>query len=265
MPRLIVQADDNAISGATALGVLESIHHGVVRNTGLFTNMPAAATTAHDLAALDGVCVGLDVNFVTGRPLSPVGVVADLVTADGAFRSSSAVRRSHAVVEQQGMVTTFETEPFPYDQVLAEGRAQVARFVDLVGRPPAYLHHHALATPTTDRVIVELAAELDVPVPLQVMARPGVHAVPNEWYRMPFPLEAQAAADPLEAMLRALDEIARHDLSILITHPGYVDAELLDLSSFSVIRARDLQMLCSPRLRSGLESRGIALATYDEV
>lgn len=265
MPRLIVQADDNAISLATALGVQESIQRGAVRNTGLFANMPAAPATARLLGATPDVSVGLDLNFVTGRPVSATEAVPDLVRPDGSFRSSRDVRLENEAVGQDGMVTTFAREPFPYEQTLTEGRAQLARFVELMGRPPAYLHHHALATPTTDRVITELAAELGVPVPLAVIARPHVWAVPNPWYRQPFSLEDQAAADPLTDVLAALEEVTRHDLSVLITHPGFVDAELLQLSSFSVVRARDLAMLCDPALRSRLDELGIELTTYERL
>lgn len=265
MPRLIVQADDNGISTATASGVLAAVRRGIVRNTGLFTNMPAGQEAAAMLRDVTDVSVGVDLNFVTGRPLSDRADVPTLVGADGAFRPSGQVRRDYDIRCQDGFLTTFSEEPFPYEETLREGRAQVARFVELMGRPPAYVHHHALTTPTTDRVVTELAAELGVPVPLQVMSRPGTHMLPNPWYLSPFPLQAQADADPLTPTLHALHALGAEELGVLITHPGYLDADLLESSSFSVVRVRDLQMLLSDALTDAIAELDIELTTYSEL
>jgi predicted glycoside hydrolase/deacetylase ChbG (UPF0249 family) len=265
MTALIVQADDNAISRATALGILDSINHGIVRNTGMFSNMPAFDDAAQSLKDNLNVCVGLDINFVTGRPISSPEVVPSLVDRLGRFRPSGEIRSSNKLLAQDGLISTFESEPFPFAEILLEGRAQVERFVHVFGRPPAYLHHHALATPTTDRVILELAAELRVPVPMAVSGRPGVHFLPNSWYTSPFPIEAQADSDPLSSVLDALPGLLQYDLGILITHPGYVDADLLELSSFTVIRARDLQMLQSPEILTAIADLGIDLITWNDL
>lgn len=265
MPRLLVQADDNGISRAATLGILEAVERGLVRNTGLFANTPASPLAAELFRDRDDVCVGQDINFVTGRPLLHPSEVPALVTSAGAFRTSGDVVRSSEVERQEGFVTTFAVEPFPIEQARAEARAQVQRFVDLVGRPPAYLHHHSVTTLATEQVVRELAAELSVPVSLDVLASPGVHAVPNTWYARPFGIEQQAAADAVGATLDALREAADHELSVFITHPGYVDGELLDASSFSVVRARDLQMLCAAPVADAVRRLGFEIVRYDDL
>ena len=57
MTQLLVQADDLAISHAATLGIIDSIRHGIVRNTGLFTNRPDAAFAAEQLRERIGEAV----------------------------------------------------------------------------------------------------------------------------------------------------------------------------------------------------------------
>ena len=37
--KLLIQADDYGITRAVSSGIVFGIHHGLVRNTGIFTNM----------------------------------------------------------------------------------------------------------------------------------------------------------------------------------------------------------------------------------
>lgn len=265
MPELLVQADDNALSRGVSLGILRAITHGIVRNTGLFTNQSAAAETAAALQQLPGICVGLDVNLVTGSPLSTAADIPGLVTDQGAFRSSGSVMASGAVVRNEGWIVVFEDDPFPKDQVVLETRAQLEQFTHLMGRKPDYLHFHSLATPNVHEVVLDLARELRIPTSETLMNDPRVTSIMPPWYTRPFPLQAQADAQPESQLLEILAALGDESTGFLIMHPGYVDAETLDLSTFSVIRARDLQLACSPTVSGYLADRDIELVTYRDV
>ena len=262
MPQLIVQADDLAITHATTLGIVEGIVSGVVRATGIFTNRPDAAYAARALSGLKGVDIGIDLNFVTGSPLLPAGEVPGLVRPDGSFRSSHEIKATYPVARGEGVYLEFEVEPFDQDQTLAEARAQVQRFLDLFGRPPAYVHHHALTSVVTDQVLHEIADEYGLLAMDDLIRFGRLPWVPNRWYTTPFGPAEQCGADPVTDFADELSAIRDHEVSVLITHPGYVDAELLDISSFNIIRARDLQLVTSPRLRTMLEQEGVELASY---
>ncbi len=265
MSQLIVQADDIAISHATTLGILDAIERGIVRNTGVFANRPHAAFAAEQLnraGAHGGVDVGLDLNFVTGRPVLPAADIPDIVRADGSFRSSHEIRRQFPIVGGTPIYPQFRDDPFDHDQTLAEARAQVQRFVELFGRMPAYLHHHALVSPTSDRVLHEVAEEHGILAVDDVLRSPSVTVLPNDWYSSPFGLDAQSAADPVAAFSELVPRIAESELSVLITHPGYLDAELLSLSSYSVIRVRDHELTTSPEAIRQLRDHGIDLVSY---
>jgi predicted glycoside hydrolase/deacetylase ChbG (UPF0249 family) len=266
MTRLIVQADDIAMTRATTLGILDAIENGIVRSTGLFANCDDAAFAAGRLRELDGIDVGIDLNFVTGSPLLPVEEVPGLVGEDGSFRSSRRIKGEHRIAARDGYYLEFETEPFDHDQTLAEARAQVRRFLELMGRPPAYIHHHSLISPMTDRVLHEVAEEFGLLVVDDLFLRAGpVWMMPNDWYAAEFGPSEQAAADPLAAFRRRLPELLQHELAVLITHPGYVDGELLDISTYNVVRARDHQLMTSREVAALLAEADVEITTWGAV
>ncbi len=259
MTALIVQADDIAITHGTTLGILDAISSGIVRATGMFTNCPDAEFAAQRLRELDGVDVGIDLNFVTGVPLLPAAEVPGLVTSSGRFRSSGEIREAHRVVGGDAVYTEFADEPFDPEQTAAEAAAQIERFFELVGRAPAYVHHHSLVSPVSDEVVRRAAADLGVPFVDDLYRTGGLPLLPNDWYAKPFPLPDQARADAVGAIDRLLPTILSHETSLLIVHPGYVDAEILELSSYSIIRARDLELVTSPAVRRRLDDAGVEI------
>ncbi|MFT4214366.1 MAG: ChbG/HpnK family deacetylase [Microbacterium sp.] len=262
MPRLIVQADDIAITHGTTLGILDAIANGIVRATGMFANCPDAVFAASRLREIDGIDVGIDLNFVTGRPVLPASEVPGLVTAGGDFRSSGQIRAEHRVVGGDAVFSQFEREPFDLDETMAEARAQADRFVELMGRAPAYVHHHSIVSPVSDEVVRRVGADLGVPF-IDDLYRDGtIPMLPNDWYAKPFPLAAQITADAVGAIERLLPEILANETSLLILHPGYVDAELLSLSAFSIIRARDLELVTSPAVRALLDDAGVEVTSF---
>ena len=58
------------------------------------------------------------------------------------------------------------------------------------------------------------------------------------------------------------DELLKHDYVCIGGHPGFVDADLLDLTTLSLERVRDLQMVTSPVLRKLVEDNKVELITY---
>jgi chitin disaccharide deacetylase len=263
--RLIVQADDVAITHGATLGTMDSITQGVVRNAGLFTNRPDSEYAARQLLACEGIDVGIDINLVTGSPLLPAQQVTTLVDEHGVFHSSRSIRATNSVKRQDGMYTYFNTDPFDPDEALAEARAQVLRFVELMHRPPAYVHHHSLVSEVTDAVLHQIAEEFSLLLIDDLHRFGTVPMLQTPWYRDTSTLDAQAGGDALGAVESVVQAAAAGDLSMLIIHPGYIDGELFDITSLSLTRARDAEFAMAPALARGLHEAGVELVTYSEV
>ena len=50
----------------------------------------------------------------------------------------------------------------------------------------------------------------------------------------------------------------------MATHCGYCDGELLNMSTFSVIRGREIEALCSPQVREWIEKNSIELINFQD-
>jgi predicted glycoside hydrolase/deacetylase ChbG (UPF0249 family) len=69
----------------------------------------------------------------------------------------------------------------------------------------------------------------------------------------------------LETVERIAAAVERGQTAEMMCHPGFVDAPLLAGSSYSLPRARELDVLTDPRAREAIRRRGIRLVTYREV
>ena len=263
MSKLIVQADDLAITHAATLGIIDGIKHGMVRATGIFTNRPDAAFAADQLAGIEGVDVGIDINFVTGSPLLPASEVPTLVHPEGRFRTSHEIKAEFPIKRRDSVYLEFDPEPFDHDQTLAEARAQMERFISLFGRPPAYVHHHSLSSTMVDRVLHEVAAEQGVLV-VDDLYRSGELPWVGTMHNPPLDATGQVAMDMVAWFEANLEPVLNRELSILIVHPGYIDAELLGISSFNLIRLRDHELVTSPKVMKLLSDHGVEVVSYTE-
>ena len=50
-----------------------------------------------------------------------------------------------------------------------------------------------------------------------------------------------------------------------VCHPGYVDAYLLKNSSLHINRAKEVEMLTDPAMRTWLEREGVELISYNDI
>ncbi len=263
--KLLFQADDFGLTEGTALGIGACVKSGLVRNTGLFVNMPATDMAVELMSRHPEVCLGLDINLVAGRPVSDPGRVARLLNEDGCFLSSRQVAAKGRVTKREGLITHFEQEPYPYDEIYHEIERQVLRFRELVGKWPGYLHPHSLMTPMTHQVMREIAGAYDLKYTLDLWPRQGLAEFEMPWTaQRDFSWDVQLATDVEQEVLSRLPSLQEREAVLLICHPGYADMELFRYSSFTGIRMRDMEMARSAALRALIDRLGVKQVTYDD-
>ena len=134
--KLLVQSDDYAISPAVARGILYGIENGIIRNTGMFMNMPWSVECGKLIMPyLDKIALGIDLNLTTGTPLTKPDLIPSLVQDNGAFHTSNESRTLDAKAENQ--------EHAVLEEVILELENQIKRFVELFGRKPDYLRRQS--------------------------------------------------------------------------------------------------------------------------
>lgn len=264
--KLLIQSDDFGITFGVTDGIVHGIKNGLIKNTGLFVNMESSEYAASLIKEYPEVCFGLDINFVTGKPVSPREQVPALVDENGDFIKSTVIHAQNNKIGDEGFATIFEDDPYPFEQVLIETESQVNRFLELVGRKPDYLHGHSLITPNIMRAFRLIARKYELKISFDMLKESNAFYLPTPWNIKPlFTLEKQMETDVEQLVLNSLPSILEHDLSVIICHAGFVDDDLFNYSTYTLIRNKDLSMVTSTAIHNWLRENNVELITYRDL
>jgi predicted glycoside hydrolase/deacetylase ChbG (UPF0249 family) len=282
---LVVTADDFGIGPETTRGVLELAARGAVTSTVLLVNSPfAEAGVGAWRAAGRPVELGWHPCLTIDAPVLPAAAVPSLVGPDGRFPRLGTLLKRLVL----GRVRAAEVE--------AEFRAQLARFVALVGAPPANVnaHHHVHVFPPIGAALARSLA--DVPPPfVRRVVEPGrtLRRVPGarvkraalSWFGRRAARRTHAApfagndellgvtdppftADPA-FFARWLSAAAGRFVE-LSCHPGHFDPTLAGRDGtledgFVHRRPRELALLARPEFLAAVRACGFTLVTAAEL
>ena len=254
MKRLLIRADDLGYSQGVNCGIAAAVAAGLARSVGVMTNMPAVV---HGLGLVSGhpLCLGQHTNICVGRPLTEPARIPSLCTPEGEFKPSRAYREA-AKAGQDFVVL---------EEVIEEIEAQYRQFKALTGKEPGYFEGHAVASPNFFKGL-EIVAQRHG-LPYFAMGRPGESVTfrnTRVYAYMPKDFKAYEA-DPFTGVQDAVAHAHEGACDMMVFHPGYIDAYLLDHSSMTTPRVREAAMLCRPEVRAWLEQQNIQLVTYDDL
>ena len=255
MKQLIIQSDDLGITRGVTNGIIEGIESGMVKNTGLFANMPSSHYAASIIKHYPHVCLGIDINIVAGRPCADPKDIPCMVHADGSFYTSGQSRQLDETADHH--------DHLDYEQCVKETKAQIERFHQLVGKYPEYIHGHSYSTATLIQAMEDVANEYQIPTTRGLTKEYGLVRPLKNWNKKPFTLEDQLHADQLGCIMT--DEYLKADIGYIIFHCGYVDAPLFDVSTYTLIRPMDLKACNSEALKQWIQTNGIELISFHEL
>lgn len=265
--KLLFQSDDYGITDAVTDGIIHGIKNGVIRNTGIFINMDAAPRAIELIRDLD-VCLGIDINYVCGRPISDPKLIPALLDDNGEFVSSrQLLKRNRFILLEKDFIFHFEEDPYPYEQILLETENQVKRFIEMTGRKPGYIHPHSVVTPNTERAASEIARKYGIYHSTDMM-------LSDKFVRFPGAistskgdsLESQMSVDVEKNLLEnGLPLLKEGDIGYFIAHCGYVDYDLFRYSSLTLRRMVDLHSLTSKKIKECIVQNNIELITYYDI
>ena len=256
--KLIVQSDDYGITPGCARGIVDGIRNGLISQTGFFTNMPWAEEVFQWIKPYLGqIAFGIDLNASTGVSLLGYDKVPGLCHEDGSFLTS---RENRALDTEEN-----NFDHVNYDEVYAEFDAQIQKFIELVGKKPDYIHGHAYGTATTFRATTDLARKYGCVLTTGVNELPYITPVPMGWVVLKGGVDGQLTSDMFSFIKSHEDELLKAEVLYLIGHMGYCDAEIFRLSSFNVVRAKDLDAVTSDEMKNWVKENNIEVISFNDL
>lgn len=249
MKKILIRADDLGYSEAVNYGIAKTVKEGIIRSVGIMPNMPAAQ---HGIDLLKGVsvCYGLHTNICVGRPLTPPEVIPSICRENGEFKPSRAYR-------------TAELDFVDLDEVILEIEAQYQRFIELTGEKPHYFEGHAIRSNQFSKGLEIVAARhgcdfLGNPPNHNPRFRNTVLHTKIEFMKPNY--------NPFETLKRAaLAVYPENEMSMVIYHPGYLDAYIMRNSSLLKQRVLEVEAACSEETKIWMKEHEIQVATYDDL
>lgn len=224
MRRLVVNADDLGLTRGVNAGILHAARHGIVTSASLMVRGAAAVEAGLAVRALPGLSVGLHVDLAEwvhdGTQWRPLYEVVD--TDDGAA-------------------------------VALELDRQVARFVELVGRPPSHLdsHQHVHRSDPVRSLVLAAGARLGVPV----RQEGGAPAYRGDFYGQTGKGEPYRDAISVAALCEVVATLPEGTTE-LGCHPGWSDHLV---SVYALEREVEARVLCAPEVLAAVTAAGVEL------
>ena len=243
MKQLLIRADDIGYSYAVNVGIARSVHEGLVRSVGVMPNMPETARGVEWVRGAD-IAIGQHTNVCLGHPSADPARTRSLLGPDGCFKSS----RKYRAAFKEGV------DFVVYDEAVTEIEAQLARFLEVVGREPDYFEAHAVLSENLNRAIADVAAAHGYRY--QVPSFDSTASIPcgNTPVRMVMH-SMEPGYDPAASIRETVEGMADGETVVFVCHPGYLDQFILNTSSLTTDRTKEVDALISPELRTWLESQ----------
>ena len=259
--KLLIQADDYGITRAVSRGIIFGINYGLIRNTGIFTNMDWTEECLDMIKPyLAQIDLGIDLNISTGKPISPANQIPTLVDQEGVFLSSWESRKRDEAYENKNRVSMKE--------VYQEFEAQIQRFIKLVGKKPDYIHSHAYTTAEIFQVQRLLSRKYGIPYTSDIWEKLfgfDVSGYRIPWYIKPATLDNQIHSSLSQYLLSHKNELLKKEYCLVVGHMGYVDDELLKLSSYHLYRIKDLEGITNLEVMNWVKESNVSLIRYSQI
>lgn len=249
MSRVIINADDFGYSRGINFGIIDAHQKGVLSSTTIMANMPGFEHAVSLSKKNPTLGIGVHLTLTCGAPL--LKNVPSITTETGDFR--------HLSFYEEGDFEIVEEELY------AEWEAQIEKVL-AHGIKPTHLdsHHHVNSIPGLTGVFAKLARKYQLPVRNNFIV-PADLKKTNRFY---VSFDRLACEKPIWQHMNRnnlVEECTSYELVEVMCHPGYVDDELLNRSSFSTNRPYIIRELINSIYPELFKENNIQLSTYADI
>lgn len=248
MKKILVRADDLGYSEAFNYGLARAVKSGIVRSVGVMPNMEWAE---HGVRLLEGTDVTFTVhaNICQGKPITDPKLIPSLVDEKSEFKDKELYRAA-----KEDFVNL--------DEVFMEVEAQYLRLVELTGKKPYMVEAHAVPSNNFMKAIVMVAQKHGVEHMKFGPKGPMIGST-----TMKFSMDSgNPDYNPFESFKKAAQQpMAEDEAALMVLHPGFVDAYVLDTSYITTQRAREVAFAINPEVPKWCQENNVKLLTYADL
>jgi chitin disaccharide deacetylase len=249
MKKILIRADDLGYSDGVNCGIAKSVNDGLIRSVGLMPNMREAKTGLNMLKQTD-VCLGQHTNICVGYPVSDPKYIPSLVQPNGEFKSSKAYNRSG-------------NEFVVLDELIIEIEAQYQQYLKLTGEQPHYFEGHAVFVDVLFKGLEIVAKQHGLKYSGFVGPHESMLVGKTKVYMN---MESDRPDyDPFTSLKKMVENAHSDACEVMVCHPGYLDAYILEHSSLTAPRPKEVAMLINPEVKNWLDTQDVQIVTYDDL
>lgn len=251
---IIINADDFGMSEAVNYGVIKGFNEGIVSSTTLMVNLEASQHAADLAKAIPALYVGLHCNLVLGKPCSEPNQIPSLVDEKGEFLGSKEYKTGERL--------------FNYDDAKTEILAQMKRFTELMGYKPTHIEGHSALDKNIGKAFYDIAIQENVHASMfsdaDVPELIGYKEVRIDENNLAVLSHGVSVEDFLEDRFNILSTVKKQ-VTELHFHPGYIDQFVIDNSTLTLPRCKDLATLLDYRTKEWFAKKNIDLINFDQL
>lgn len=252
MKKIIVRADDLGFSEGINHGINKACRDGIIRSVGIMTNMPA---TKHgwDLVKDLPLCFGQHTNICVGKPLTDPKLIPSICDEYGNLKASKVYRQ--AAKEGKDFVVL--------DEVILEIEAQYEAFKKLTGKEPAYFEGHAVASPNFFEGLKVVAKRHNLDII-------DFNFFGDTYFKDKKLIMGMDFSDPdyipFESFKKIVTKEYKDDeVPMMVCHPGYLDQYILDVSSLTKQRPKEVEFSCLKEVKDYIKENNIEVITFSDI
>lgn len=228
MIRLIVNADDFGYSKGINYGIIEAHKNGIVNSATMMMNMPGVSHAVELAKENPSLQVGIHLVLTCGKPL--LNDVPSLVNENGNFKSRGEF---------------LEHKNISLEELESEWTAQIEKYLE-TGLILTHFdsHHHVHTVPEFLPVVQKIAHKYNLSA-----RRISEHALENvPPFTDVFLHDFYGDGATYDYFDKLLTLVREGQTVEVMCHPGYLDHEILNNSSYTTDRVKETEILSAVKL-----------------
>lgn len=235
--KVIFNADDFGLTSGINKAIIQSYREGVVRSTTIMANAPYYEEAVSLAKQNPDLNIGIHLVGTFGKPL---------------------LKTHKTLVDDEGNFKRFSTNKYPEidpEEIFLEWCAQIDKVSQVIDLTHFDSHHHVHLHPLLFPITQRLSKKYNLPYRGRDYVEGLSTVLIEDFY---------AEGLSIETIVSIIDSVNIRSIDIM-THPGYVDDDLTNMSSYSYPRELELEILCSKQLKDILDEKNVEICSYKSI